>query len=176
MWANAPCELSKAIPHIAIQRIVVKWTVFAHLHTRCLMSLIDGEHCALPTCGTLSFLPIACPQCSARFCEKHAQPEQHACAQPSRIRTPSDSMRKRCEMPGCRRWSLQVEGADLKHRSPRGERCQGLFCMPHRSAIDHKCSAGPPPTAYQQRQALAAARRAKSQAVLSQHFPLYHRN
>ena len=33
-----------------------------------------------------------------------------------------------------------------------------------------------PPTAYQQRQASAAARRAKAQAVLSQHFPLYHRN
>lgn len=168
--------LSMAIPHIAIQRIVVKWTVFAHLHTRGLMSLIDGEHCALPTCGTLSFLPIACPQCSARFCERHAQPEQHVCAQPSRIRTPSDTMRKRCEMPGCPRWSLQVEGAALTHRAPRCERCQGLFCMHHRSAIAHKCSAAPPPTAYQQRQALAAARRAKSQAVLSQHFPLYHRN
>lgn len=140
------------------------------------MSLLDGEHCAYRACGTLSFLPIACPQCTARFCEKHAQPEQHACVRPLRVPTPCDTMRRRCELPGCPRWSLQVEGTALAHRAPRCERCQGLFCMRHRSAIAHKCTAPPPPTAHQQRQASAAARRAKSQAITSKHFPSYHRN
>ncbi|GAA98497.1 uncharacterized protein L969DRAFT_50243 [Mixia osmundae IAM 14324] len=38
-----------------------------------------GAQCALPTCRTLDWLPIACTACQLRFCRHHAARDDHGC-------------------------------------------------------------------------------------------------
>ncbi|KAH8829696.1 hypothetical protein DL96DRAFT_1708816 [Flagelloscypha sp. PMI_526] len=38
-----------------------------------------GEHCALPQCNVLDFLPIQCPSCNAIFCRHHISMDSHSC-------------------------------------------------------------------------------------------------
>ncbi|KAI8065449.1 hypothetical protein BC940DRAFT_304130 [Gongronella butleri] len=38
-----------------------------------------GIHCALPSCGSLDYLPVACPFCQAVYCGDHRLPGAHEC-------------------------------------------------------------------------------------------------
>lgn len=138
------------------------------------MSMLDGEHCALHTCRALSFLPIACSACGARFCEQHAAPERHACKAAAPARTAQDASHETrvvCHKAGCAKPTLQVARAGaVTHRAPRCERCGGLFCPAHRSAAAHACQVPRPPTEGERRAAAAEARRARARAVLAKQF------
>ncbi|KAN0065247.1 hypothetical protein ACQY0O_001744 [Thecaphora frezii] len=186
-----------------------------------------GTHCSEASCGRLSFLPITCPFCRSEYCESHFLPEQHACSAPGALTsTLSDTeLAKRyarsapnrgssttehrlpCQKRGCKKFSLQVAGADtdmstaagtasnsrivdgaggsqalrgggaapaarpFAHEAPRCERCRGLYCMMHRSAIAHGCKAPPPMTEGQARIKAAEERKKKAAEVLAKHFP-----
>lgn len=163
------------------------------------MSLVDGVHCALAECGRLSFLPLRCASCTAKFCEQHFLPEQHRCAAPgAQSRSLSDAalaarmadansgsseLRVPCQKPGCKRFSLQVNSSSkLSHTAPRCERCGALFCMTyaaeadgadsrHRSVAAHGCTAPAPRTEGQKRLDAAQARKEHARKVLAKHFP-----
>ncbi|EPQ26893.1 uncharacterized protein PFL1_05528 [Pseudozyma flocculosa PF-1] len=62
-------------------------------------------------------------------------------------------------------------GRPFSHAAPRCERCRGLFCPMHRSAIAHGCTAPPPQTEGQARIKAAEERKKKAAAVLAKHFP-----
>jgi len=101
-----------------------------------------GTHCALDTCKRLTFLPIACPQCTRRFCETCVPPEAHACAAATPAESGSSKQqgadRVRCAVPKCTAYSLELAPAapgaqralpGVAHKAPRCERCRGAFCM-----------------------------------------------
>ncbi|SOV07470.1 uncharacterized protein UDID_05092 [Ustilago sp. UG-2017a] len=82
-----------------------------------------GEHCALSTCGRLSFLPVSCPLCTTTFCESHFLPEQHICAKAAstskvlsddelirRLASSGSSGRLPCQKRGCKKVSFGVQG------------------------------------------------------------------
>ena len=139
------------------------------------MSLVDGVHCTWPACRQLTFLPLACPGCQAPFCEAHAQPSAHACTAPHEKRERADASHETrvvCQKAQCQKPTLAVAGAHaVTHNAPRCERCHGLFCPSHRSAVAHGCTAPAPLTEGAKRAAAAEARRARAQAVLAKHFP-----
>ncbi|PWN45706.1 hypothetical protein IE81DRAFT_166598 [Ceraceosorus guamensis] len=156
-----------------------------------------GVHCPLSSCLTLTFLPISCPYCRKKFCESHFLPSQHACSAPgSSSKHLSDSElvrlvaranpgtdRTPCQSKGCKGKSLQVgkqgmgisvaEGssAGVSHAAPRCERCGGLFCMKHRSAISHKCTVLAPITEGKARLQAADERKRRAQEILAKNFP-----
>ncbi|EGG04390.1 uncharacterized protein MELLADRAFT_64796 [Melampsora larici-populina 98AG31] len=39
----------------------------------------SGQHCSLPNCNTLDFLPLLCKACQASFCKDHAPVFAHNC-------------------------------------------------------------------------------------------------
>lgn len=161
-----------------------------------------GEHCALSTCGRLSFLPVSCPLCTTTFCESHFLPEQHSCAAAAtktavlsddellrRIAASGLSGRLPCQKKGCKKLSFEVQSDSTStpssgstgsqvaprraftHAAPRCERCKGLFCAIHRSAVSHGCTAPPPMTEGQLKVKAVEDRKKKAAAVLAKNFP-----
>ena len=168
-----------------------------------------GEHCALSSCGRLSFLPVSCPLCSTTFCESHFLPEQHGCATAAssstvlrgdellrRITTSGSSGRLPCQKQGCKKLSFEVRNGSANtakpaasptssltgssntpprraftHAAPRCDRCKGLFCAIHRSAVSHGCTAAAPLTEGQLKVKAVDDRKKKAAAVLAKHFP-----
>lgn len=57
------------------------------------------------------------------------------------------------------------------HAAPRCERCKGLFCAIHRSAVSHECTAPAPLTEGQLKLKAIQDRKKKAAAVLAKHFP-----
>ena len=47
-----------------------------------------GEHCSVPECRALDFLPIICPGCSRHFCKDHYPYTTHSCPNPPSTRSP----------------------------------------------------------------------------------------
>ncbi|SNX84961.1 uncharacterized protein MEPE_03670 [Melanopsichium pennsylvanicum] len=158
-----------------------------------------GEHCATPTCGRLSFLPVSCPLCKTTFCEAHFLPEQHSCSTAAatssilsddellrRIASSGASGRLPCQKKGCKKLSFQVPNGSVSspsassqepqrrpftHAAPRCERCKGLFCAIHRSANSHECTAASPLTEGQLKIRAMEERKKKAAAVLAKNFP-----
>ncbi|PKI85793.1 hypothetical protein MVES1_000303 [Malassezia vespertilionis] len=140
------------------------------------MSMLSGEHCALASCNRVSFLPLRCPSCAVLHCELHVQPAEHGCTAlrhaPSKA---SESHTKRvvCARRGCCAFTLHVapHTSAVTHDAPSCERCGAFFCMQHRSAPAHGCTALPPRTAGQQRMDEKEARKARAAAILAKTFP-----
>ena len=151
-----------------------KWANWPKGQSYSTMSMLDGEHCALSNCRALTFLPIQCPGCHARYCEKHAPFDQHQCAVPPGVSNSKDASHESrviCQKAGCERPTLQVGGTHaVTHKAPTCERCRGLFCPMHRSAAAHACKAPRPPTEGELRAAAAEQRRARARAILSKNF------
>lgn len=57
------------------------------------------------------------------------------------------------------------------HAAPRCERCKGLFCATHRSAVSHGCTAAAPLTEGQLKLKAIEDRKKKAAAVLAKNFP-----
>lgn len=57
------------------------------------------------------------------------------------------------------------------HAAPRCERCKGLFCAIHRSAVSHGCLAPAPLTEGQLKLKTIEDRKKKAAAVLAKNFP-----
>lgn len=155
-----------------------------------------GTHCALSDCGRLSFLPISCPLCTTTFCESHFLPEQHSCSNASstiknlsdhdllrQLASADSSGRLPCQKSGCKKLSFEVQKQPLDaptrnltktaftHAAPRCERCKGLFCAAHRSAVSHGCSAPAPMTEGQMKIKAMQERKKKAAEVLAKNFP-----
>jgi predicted nucleic acid binding AN1-type Zn finger protein len=160
-----------------------------------------GEHCALETCGRLSFLPVPCPLCIITFCESHFLPDQHACAKAQstvlsddellrRIATSGSSGRLPCQKQGCKKLSFEVQAPPSQnrtvasdpglpsssqrtftHAAPRCDRCKGLFCAMHRSAISHGCTGPAPLTEGQRKLQAIEDRKKKAAALIAKNFP-----
>lgn len=112
-----------------------------------------------------------------------------------RIASSGASGRLPCQKKGCKKLSFEVQShpsttssstpssapasnetqAPLRkaftHTAPRCERCKGLFCAVHRSAISHGCAAPAPMTEGQLKLKAMEDRKKKAAAVLAKHFP-----
>ena len=204
-WKNCACTLTAARTAVAISRrmsvtpqrvgsdgmitprthaLAFKFAqiTLSHVLLCCLrvsMSILTGEHCALSSCGALSFLPLRCACCTKLFCEVHSKPECHFCSaeKTSASREPAVPAASRtvCAYAGCKRPTLHVPNAQVAHAAPTCYKCQGLFCMAHRPPRSHGCTAATPPTPGQLRAATAEARRNAARAALARNFPQYNR-
>ena len=106
-----------------------------------------------------------------------------------RIASSGGSGRLPCQKQGCKKLSFEVqkqpasgsgsassssEGPTRRaftHAAPRCERCKGLFCATHRSAISHGCTASAPLTEGQLKLKAIEDRKKKAAAVLAKNFP-----
>ncbi|SJX63512.1 uncharacterized protein SRS1_14268 [Sporisorium reilianum f. sp. reilianum] len=107
-----------------------------------------------------------------------------------RIAASGSSGRLPCQKHGCKKLSFEVQtqpaaasdsmrGSSvlapprraLTHAAPRCERCKGLFCAIHRSAVSHGCTAPPPLTEGQLKLKAIEDRKKKAAAVLAKNFP-----
>ncbi|KAE8257480.1 hypothetical protein A4X13_0g2329 [Tilletia indica] len=170
-----------------------------------------GIHCRLADCNRLDFLPVKCPACKEPFCDTHYLPPAHQCTapgasefqpeefvDPAARKAASSTVRTPCPVPGCKRFTLNVEeqkggkpggsqqagssssagsgssGSEQKaftHTAPRCYRCQGLFCPDHRPLPAHGCTVPPPKTEGQRKGEAADDRKRRAQELMSKHFP-----
>ncbi|WVQ79904.1 hypothetical protein IAT38_002004 [Cryptococcus sp. DSM 104549] len=142
------------------------------------MSILSpGTRCT--SCPLVDFLPFTCPSCQQAFCRSHIQ--THGCtddAGPSVALGKLDRGKKRCEVEGCERESIESvagvngrqgeEGGDGIAREVRCSGCGGAYCTRHRAQTSHSCTA---PLEHNARHDAFLARRAKAREIIAQHFP-----
>jgi len=96
-----------------------------------------GQHCSLPTCKQLDFLPCECDFCGLMFCKDHAAYDAHSCSQYCSAsahgtkQSEYTSVSYACSMSGCSSRELIEIKCEL---------CNNYFCLAHRHYDDHKCS------------------------------------
>ncbi|KAK2527923.1 Zfand1 [Columba guinea] len=92
-----------------------------------------GQHCGVPECRQLDFLPFVCDGCSGVFCLQHRSRDAHGCSEVN-IRNSSvktDQHRSYpCSYKGCNGKEL------LPVLCPC---CEKHFCLRHRHQSDHEC-------------------------------------
>lgn len=93
-----------------------------------------GQHCSLPSCNLLDFLPIKCELCGLVFCKEHYSVTAHKC----------EKYQEQAEAPHVSRpfesFACSLEGCSARERvQVTCEFCRRDFCMRHRLQVDHKC-------------------------------------
>jgi len=94
-----------------------------------------GQHCALPDCHLLDFLPINCHFCKSFYCKEHFLPEVHLCpnipAAQSADLNRGPPPRYECSVPKCSKAELAPVYCPM---------CSVMVCLAHRHQSDHSCS------------------------------------
>ena len=104
------------------------------------MELPDvGQHCSLPDCNDLDFLPLICNLCQEVFCKLHSSYDSHNCPKwsPSSVDTTTKTFsvaKHCCQLSGC------DNSETVEIRCPK---CAKNFCMKHRIEADHQCEVRP---------------------------------
>jgi len=94
-----------------------------------------GQHCALPDCKLLDFLPITCHFCKKFYCKEHFLPDVHKCPNHSVAKKPDLNSgpppRYECSVPKCSKAELAPVYCP---------ECSVMVCLSHRHQSDHSCS------------------------------------
>jgi len=94
-----------------------------------------GQHCALPHCSLLDFLPITCQFCQSFYCKEHFLPESHSCPNLPVVNTSNTTgappPRYECSVPKCTK--AELAPVNCPH-------CQVMVCLGHRHQSEHSCS------------------------------------
>eukprot|EP00092_Neocalanus_flemingeri_P023547 GFUD01025535.1.p1 GENE.GFUD01025535.1~~GFUD01025535.1.p1 ORF type:complete len:267 (-),score=66.84 GFUD01025535.1:2-802(-) len=94
-----------------------------------------GQHCALPDCNLLDFLPITCHFCKNFYCKEHFLPEVHKCPKipvsPSANLSSDPPPRYECSVQKCSKAELAPVYCP---------ECSVMVCLSHRHQSDHSCS------------------------------------
>ena len=98
-----------------------------------------GAHCAFGGCNQQDFLPFRCPSCARDFCLDHRTNSSHQCTAAASDAIGDDEQHPpaavrcaaACSILGCHTVGPPVSCAD----------CGATFCVLHRDARDHACSA-----------------------------------
>ncbi|NXQ54058.1 ZFAN1 protein, partial [Anthoscopus minutus] len=92
-----------------------------------------GQHCGVPECRQLDFLPFVCDGCSGIFCLQHRSRDAHGCPEVN-IRNssvkPEQHRSYPCSYKDCNGREL------LPVLCPY---CEKHFCLKHRHQSDHEC-------------------------------------
>uniref|UniRef100_A0A8C9FM39 Zinc finger AN1-type containing 1 n=1 Tax=Pavo cristatus TaxID=9049 RepID=A0A8C9FM39_PAVCR len=92
-----------------------------------------GQHCGVPDCRQLDFLPFVCDGCSGVFCLQHRSRDAHGCSEVN-IRNnsvkPDQHRSYLCSYKDCHAKEL------LPVLCPY---CEKHFCLRHRHQSDHEC-------------------------------------
>ncbi|KAM6281944.1 AN1-type zinc finger protein 1 [Porphyrio hochstetteri] len=92
-----------------------------------------GQHCGVPDCHQLDFLPFVCDGCSGVFCLQHRSRDAHGCSEVN-IRNnsvkPDQHKSYPCSYKDCNGKEL------LPVLCPY---CEKHFCLRHRHQSDHEC-------------------------------------
>ncbi|NXB18058.1 ZFAN1 protein, partial [Rhagologus leucostigma] len=92
-----------------------------------------GQHCGVPECRQLDFLPFVCDGCSGVFCLQHRSRDAHGCSEVN-IRNnsvkPDQHRSYPCSYKDCNGKEL------LPVLCPY---CEKHFCLKHRHQSDHEC-------------------------------------
>lgn len=130
-----------------------------------------GQHCQLPDCHQLDFLPFDCNRCQKVFCVEHRSYKSHNCTKPddkcrkvmvceicsTSIETTGMSLQEEAVMKAKHENSKECD--PLKKKKPQcpvkrcKERltfsnstvckcCNVKLCLKHRLPMDHECSTG----------------------------------
>lgn len=129
-----------------------------------------GEHCSLPSCKRLDFLPMNCDACEKTFCNDHVAYESHRCQSaykkdvqvpvcplcnkpiPVKRGEPPDikvgqHIDQDCESdPAKQKRKLNSNRCSVKGCKKRElvpvvcDSCRKNYCLRHRHPQDHKCS------------------------------------
>jgi len=96
-----------------------------------------GQHCSLPTCKQLDFLPCKCDLCGLIFCKDHAAYDAHSCSEYGsaaaygKKHSESTPVSYACSESGCSSRELIEIKCGL---------CDNCYCLAHRHYDDHKCT------------------------------------
>lgn len=96
-----------------------------------------GQHCSLPACKQLDFLPFECDLCGLVFCKDHAAYDAHSCSEYAsaaaygKKQSECTSVSYACSVSGCSSRELVEIKCDL---------CNNCYCLVHRHYDDHKCN------------------------------------
>lgn len=98
-----------------------------------------GQHCSLPTCKQLDFLPCKCDLCGLVFCKDHAAYDAHNCskydaAACGKTHSECTTVSYACSVSGCSSRELIEIKCDM---------CNNCYCLAHRHYGDHKCTSVP---------------------------------
>jgi len=98
-----------------------------------------GQHCSLPTCKLLDFLPCKCDLCGLIFCKDHAAYDAHNCSEYDaaacgKKQSERSSVSYACSVSGCSSRELIEIKCDL---------CNTCYCLAHRHYGDHNCASVP---------------------------------
>jgi len=96
-----------------------------------------GNHCSVPTCHQLDFLPFTCKYCNQIYCLTHRTGESHDCKEYQKaasanvyVASTSVPSSNKCELRGCKaRDGLAIACKTCRHQ----------YCVRHRFPSDHKC-------------------------------------
>ncbi len=101
-----------------------------------------GQHCTVPECKQLDFLPILCPSCRQVFCKDHSFVDNHPCSHEyDNVPSPA-SIESRAAVPAC-----QYGNCGKRELTPvTCEHCGMSLCLQHRHQLDHSCQKYVPPT------------------------------
>ena len=99
-----------------------------------------GQHCSLPTCKQLDFLPCECDLCGLVFCKVHSAYDAHSCSEYGsaaaygKRQSECISVSYACSLSGC----INREFIEMKC-----DLCNNHYCLAHRHYDDHKCTIVP---------------------------------
>jgi len=99
-----------------------------------------GQHCSLPTCKQLDFLPCECDLCGLMFCKDHAAYDAHSCSQYASAsadgtkQSEYTSVSYACSVSSCSNREFIKIKCDL---------CNNCYCLAHRHYDNHKCTGVP---------------------------------
>ncbi|NXG96971.1 ZFAN1 protein, partial [Loxia leucoptera] len=92
-----------------------------------------GQHCGVPECRQLDFLPFVCDGCSGIFCLQHRSRDAHGC---SEVNIRSNSVKPDQH----RSYPCSYKDCNAKELLPvLCPYCEKHFCLRHRHQSDHEC-------------------------------------
>ncbi len=97
-----------------------------------------GARCAFEGCGQADFLPFNCPACARVYCLEHRSYAAHGCIDPNTTASTGTSKASRREADLATKTACSLCGT-LHDVVVTCEDCNLIFCLPHRSPLDHAC-------------------------------------